>query len=43
MFDSKGRLIVADRANHRPQILDTNDDFLGEYGEFSRVSGLTID
>jgi len=43
VFDSKGRLIVADRANHRIQILDTNGKFLGEYREFSRVSGLTID
>jgi sugar lactone lactonase YvrE len=43
VFDSKGRLIVADRGNHRIQILDTNGKFLGEYREFSRVSGLTID
>jgi sugar lactone lactonase YvrE len=43
VFDSKGRLIVADRANHRIQILDTNGKFLGEYREFSRVSGLAID
>ncbi len=43
VFDSQGRLIVADRANHRIQILDTNGKFLGEYREFSRVSGLAID
>ena len=43
VFDSKGRLIVADRVNHRIQILDTNGKFLGEYREFSRVSGLAID
>jgi sugar lactone lactonase YvrE len=43
VFDSRGRLIVADRANHRIQILDTNGTFLGEMKDFSRVSGLTID
>ena len=43
VFDSQGRLIVADRHNHRIQILDTDGNFLGEYREFSRVSGLTID
>ena len=42
-FDSQGRLIVADRHNHRIQILDTSGKYLGEYKEFSRVSGLTID
>jgi DNA-binding beta-propeller fold protein YncE len=44
IFDSRGRLIVADRANHRIQIVDKNDGkFLGEYKDFSRVSGLAID
>ena len=43
VFDSQGRLIVADRHNHRIQILDTDGNYLGEYREFSRVSGLTID
>ena len=42
-FDSQGRLIVADRHNHRIQILDTDGKYLGEYKEFSRVSGLAID
>ena len=42
-FDSKGRLIVADRHNHRIQILTKQGAFLGEYREFSRVSGLAID
>ena len=41
-FDSQGRLIVADRANHRIQILTTNGEYIGEYREFSRVSGLAI-
>jgi sugar lactone lactonase YvrE len=43
VFDARGRLIVADRANHRIQIVDTNGRFLGEFRDFSRVSGLTID
>ena len=42
-FDSQGRLIVADRHNHRIQILTKEGKFLGEYKEFSRVSGLAID
>ena len=42
-IEGQGRLIVADRHNHRIQILDTDGNFLGEYREFSRVSGLTID
>ena len=43
VFDSLGRLIVADRQNHRIQILDTDGNYIGEYREFGRVSGLTID
>jgi DNA-binding beta-propeller fold protein YncE len=42
-FDSKGRLIVADRHNHRVQILTKDGKFIAEYGEFGRVSGLAID
>ena len=42
-FDSQGRLIVADRHNHRIQILDKNGNFIAEYKEFGRVSGLAID
>jgi sugar lactone lactonase YvrE len=43
-FDSKGRLIVADRANHRLQILEKSDGkFIGELKNFSRTSGLVID
>jgi DNA-binding beta-propeller fold protein YncE len=42
-FDSKGRLIVADRHNHRIQILTKDGKFIGEYDEFGRVSGLAID
>ena len=36
-FDSQGRLIVADRHNHRIQILTKDGKYLGEYREFGRV------
>jgi DNA-binding beta-propeller fold protein YncE len=42
-FDSQGRLIVADRHNHRTQILAKEGKYLSEWREFSRVSGLVID
>ena len=42
-FDSQGRLIVADRHNHRIQILTKEGKFTTEYGEFGRTSGLAID
>ena len=42
-WDSQGRLVVADRHNHRIQILTKDGKYLGEHREFSRVSGLTID
>jgi DNA-binding beta-propeller fold protein YncE len=42
-FDSQGRLIVADRHNHRIQILTKDGKYVGEYHEFSRPSGLAID
>lgn len=42
-FDSQGRLIVADRHNHRVQILTKDGKYLGEWREFGRVSGLAID
>jgi sugar lactone lactonase YvrE len=42
-FDSQGRLIVADRHNHRVQILTKDGRFVAEYKEFSRVSGIVID
>jgi DNA-binding beta-propeller fold protein YncE len=43
VFDSQGRLIVADRHNHRIQILTKDGKYVGEYKEFSRPSGLAID
>jgi DNA-binding beta-propeller fold protein YncE len=42
-FDSQGRLIVADRHNHRIQILGKDGKYVGELRDFSRVSGLAID
>jgi DNA-binding beta-propeller fold protein YncE len=42
-FDSKGRLIVADRHNHRIQILNKDGKFIAEYDDFGRNSGLAID
>jgi DNA-binding beta-propeller fold protein YncE len=41
-FDSKGRLIVADRHNHRIQIVTKDGKFITEYDDFGRVSGLVI-
>ena len=43
VFDSQDRLIVADRHNHRIQILTKDGAYVGEYREFSRASGLAID
>jgi DNA-binding beta-propeller fold protein YncE len=42
-FDSQGRLVVADRHNHRIQVLTTDGQFVAEYAEFGRTSGLAID
>src|SRR5688572_21561579 len=42
-FDSQGRLIVADRHNHRIQILTKDGKFIAEYHQFGRSSGLAID
>jgi DNA-binding beta-propeller fold protein YncE len=43
VFDSKGRLIVADRGNMRLQIFDQEGRFLTEWKQFSRVSGMFVD
>jgi DNA-binding beta-propeller fold protein YncE len=42
-FDSQGRLIVADRHNHRVQILTKDGKYIAEYPDFGRPSGLAID
>ena len=41
-FDSRGRLFVADRGNHRIQIFNQDGEFIASYAQFSRVSGLFI-
>ena len=41
-FDSRGRLFVADRGNHRIQIFDQNGTLLETWAQFSRISGLFI-
>ena len=41
-FDSRGRLFVADRGNHRIQIFDQDGNYLDSYYQFSRVSDLFI-
>jgi sugar lactone lactonase YvrE len=41
-LDSRGRLFVADRGNHRIQIFDQDGKLLDTYHQFSRISGLFI-
>lgn len=42
-MDSRGRLFVADRNNNRIQIFDQDGNFLEEWKQFSRLSGIYID
>ncbi|HYT69317.1 MAG TPA: peptidyl-alpha-hydroxyglycine alpha-amidating lyase family protein [Vicinamibacterales bacterium] len=42
-MDSKGRLFVADRGNNRIQIFDQNFNYITEWTQFSRPSGIAID
>jgi DNA-binding beta-propeller fold protein YncE len=42
-MDSKGRLFVGDRGNNRIQIFDQDGQFLEQWTEFSRPSGIYID
>ena len=42
-FDSQGRLVIADRHNHRIQVLTKAGKFVAEYDDFGRTSGLAID
>ena len=42
-FDSRGRLFVADRTNSRIEIFDQDGNYLAEWKQFSRPSGLFID
>ena len=42
-FDNEGRLFVGDRANNRIQIFDQDGNFVAEWKQFSRPSGIYID
>jgi sugar lactone lactonase YvrE len=42
-MDSAGRLFVADRSNSRIQLFDQNGEFLAEWRQFGRPSGVFID
>jgi sugar lactone lactonase YvrE len=42
-MDSKGLLYVGDRSNNRIQILDQDGNFIAEWTQFSRPSGIAID
>ena len=42
-MDSKGRLFVGDRSNNRIQILDQDGNYITEWTQFSRPSGIAID
>lgn len=42
-MDSRGRLFVADRGNHRIQVFDQDGKLLEQWRQFSRISGLFID
>jgi sugar lactone lactonase YvrE len=42
-MDARGRLFVGDRSNNRIQILDQEGNFLDEWFQFSRPSGIFID
>lgn len=41
-LDSQGRLFVGDRSNNRIQILDQDGNFIDEWYQFSRPSGIFI-
>ena len=42
-MDSLGRLFVADRGNVRIQIFDQDGNFIDQWKQFSRLSGIFID
>jgi DNA-binding beta-propeller fold protein YncE len=42
-MDSRGRLFVADRQNNRVQIFDQDGNYLDQWFQFSRPSGIFID
>jgi len=42
-FDSTGRLLVGDRNNNRIQIFDQDGNFIEQFTQFSRPSGIAVD
>jgi len=42
-IDSQGRLFVCDRSNNRVQIFDQDGNFIAEWKQFGRPSGVFID
>jgi len=42
-MDAQGRLFVADRGNHRIQVLDQDGAFIAQWKQFGRPSGIFID
>src|SRR5207247_6906175 len=41
-IDAEGRLVVADRGNHRIQILEQDGRFIAEWKQFGRPSGVYL-
>ena len=41
-IDDRGRLFVADRGNHRIQILDLDGNYLAEWKQYGRPSGIAL-
>jgi DNA-binding beta-propeller fold protein YncE len=42
-FDSRGRLFIGDRNNNRIQIFDQDGNFIAQWFQFGRPSGIYID
>jgi sugar lactone lactonase YvrE len=42
-FDRRGRLLVADRNNNRIQVFDQDGNFIEQFTQFSRPSGIAVD
>ncbi len=42
-MDSRGRLFLGDRGNNRIQIFDQDGNFIDQWAQFSRPSGVYID
>ena len=42
-IDNDGRLFIADRSNNRVQIFDQEGNFLAQWTQFGRPSGITFD